>query len=65
MYFVWEIQITHYDNILLYHTTSHMIKDGYYFGSHMTGVLVTNSPMNTGKYHSLDTCIATQPSDLW
>ena len=30
-------QITHYDNILLYHTTSHMIKAGYYFRSHMTG----------------------------
>ena len=27
MYF--EIQITHYDNILLYYTTSHMIKAGY------------------------------------
>ena len=24
-------------NILLYCTTSHMIKAGYYFGSHMTG----------------------------
>ena len=30
-------QITHYDIILPYHTTSHMIKAGYYPRSHMTG----------------------------